>query len=1130
MKRMLFAALFVVTVFSAFGARTWYVATNGVDAAGYGLSPETPFRTINAASTHSDFADGDTILVAPGRYDSGFAMCEGNATTNRVYLPKRTILKATGNRDNTFIVGGSDPDSANGRGPGAIRCLYATVPGTTIEGFTLTDGHSGTTDAVSGYGPGIYAAACVYIVDCAITHCSGYGHVCYYGSAIRTLFACNTTTDDGSVGYNVWMYCCVCANNTSGGKFPQSYCYAYNCTFLNNGKLSRAGALYNCLVINGTSSTGTPEIRNTLLITDSIADLMGPACWDFRLRSGSEAIGAGDLSLSCGATGKDKTSGLLRLPEAYRNIDFNHQPILTEGSVSCGAVQEVATPVAGGFRALENLTLNDHESFSGSWAFPDAWPTNWQVGARLPSDGHLFGFKLDGEQEGRNAIGIIFPDLRNQATFVPPMDVTSVCTGSVEVAENVYWVDPTNGSDSSSGTEDAPFKTLQKAVGTPGRNVSTVVYAAPGDYAEGRAILGDDVDGVGSRLVFAASRRVLIRGAGVGRSFISGAADPNSGDNGPDAIRPIASLSGQAAVQGFSLRNGRSFAEKSVSDSELYGGIVSSESDFQILDCEIVGCGGVNGVVCGAHLIRSSVRLGSQGIYLFDANGGIAGAQAGFTAVPDGSSVTLSLDATVSRPCVGYRMNDETVLFSEMPSRTFTADELGADGAYVEAICTTDWYVDASKPDDSGNGFTPDTAKRTIKGLLDTGHVIDGDTIHAAEGFYDEGEMTGGADAAAQKRRVILPVGVTLQADGRAAETKIVGASDVAGVYLNERARLIGFTVCGCRASLVPGAGLASKSGWCAVAADCIVTDCLATFAGGASCVDYVFRSQFFGCGGSSLTEKVDGATAQYGRYYNCIFDKNGKKYEVLVPVELRNCTFGATGQPTVEKGNHISNSLLLRTSRVNNIFMNCYYSESQGTGASFDAACVQTNAEALALDAAYVPVNGSNVGIDHGNWDLYVDGYPYAYDPKGPEFDVYGNPRVRNGRMDVGAVEYGWLKDYAATLGGGRRFAVDDASSGVTNGTGFVAIPAGEFLTAAWNTSGGEADYSFCFRLTSGTLFVSINGVTTEYGPADMDQTVEFSSALAENVVNIVAGADCVGAEIFNFNRVKCGTVIVVR
>ena len=119
--------------------------------------------------------------------------------------------------------------------------------------------------------------------------------------------------------------------------------------------------------------------------------------------------------------------------------------------------------------------------------------------------------------------------------------------------------------------------------------------------------------------------------------------------------------------------------------------------------------------------------------------------------------------------------------------------------AILGEIEINNYYVDASRPDDSGDGLSWSTAKQTIHAAIDlTGS---GDIVNVADGTYNSGTTTVGSDS---KNRVHLNKTITVQSVNGAGSTSITGASDGGGygtdairpVYMTA-GTLDGFTISG---------------------------------------------------------------------------------------------------------------------------------------------------------------------------------------------------------------------------------------------------------------------------------------------------------------------------------------------
>jgi hypothetical protein len=163
------------------------------------------------------------------------------------------------------------------------------------------------------------------------------------------------------------------------------------------------------------------------------------------------------------------------------------------------------------------------------------------------------------------------------------------------------------------------------------------------------------------------------------------------------------------------------------------------------------------------------------------------------------------------------------------------------------AFCATTYYVDANRPDDSGNGLTWATAKQTIQAAVDL--AASGDTVLATNGIYGSGgRVTPGY---ALSNRVVIGSGIVVASVNERDATVISGAADpqpgglgtnaVRCAYLAAGAVLRGFTLSNGHTLAAAtsvydlrGGGALVNVG--AVLAACAVCHCRADRAGGALC------------------------------------------------------------------------------------------------------------------------------------------------------------------------------------------------------------------------------------------------------------------------------------------------------
>lgn len=175
-RRFLIALAVWMSASAALHAATYYVATTGNDAASG--SAAAPFRTIqhgvNAASP------GDTVLVAPGVYDTGTQTTTPASGKSRVVIRKAVTVRSTHGAAQTMIKGQANSPTER-FGDNSIRCVYMTAG--TLDGFTLANGYAnaraaGTdmTDPVKN-GGGVYAPdnnRTPQVNNCIITQCGAY--------------------------------------------------------------------------------------------------------------------------------------------------------------------------------------------------------------------------------------------------------------------------------------------------------------------------------------------------------------------------------------------------------------------------------------------------------------------------------------------------------------------------------------------------------------------------------------------------------------------------------------------------------------------------------------------------------------------------------------------------------------------------------------------------------------------------------------------------------------------------------------------------------------------------------------------------------------------------------------------
>ena len=556
---------------------------------------------------------------------------------------------------------------------------------------------------------------------------------------------------------------------------------------------------------------------------------------------------------------------------------------------------------------------------------------------------------------------------------------------------------------------------------------------------------------------------------------------------------------------------------------------------------------------CGA------VHTTVQGVVVPAARyGALTSPSAVTNALDEGESITVTL-ANSTRPCVGFDVNGETNLTDNL-TYTFTG---GASGALTDTVTITPvylphWYVDAVNGNDASNGFTRATAKKTLKGVMDLGSSLySGDTIHAAEGVYNEGEMTYGSGTIGT--RVVIPNGVTLLADGARENTIIEGEAAAGGgddigngpgavrcaALSNYLSVLKGFTLRNghtlsgnySTADYVGGGvyTVGSSGNVGPQVIDCVITNCCANRGGGGyNRLDYV-NCVFVD------NRATTAAGAMYGgAAFGCVFARNRCPAScVQASYNLVNCTlfdnysnisndtdYAVTYDITIPtSGTAIYNTVAKGPCKGNSSFYfyasNCVFNTTYDTSAYksknfYDASTRVVDESLLAFSPWGAPLSRNHPVVDKAETSFLSRFVRMDY-----EKDALEGQRIYNGDLDIGAVEYDWRGDYAQTLAGGWASVGAASSDVVQSASGdSVTVGAGELDLSLMNGTGLNIGYSIPVEVIgAGTLTVTRNGETfAALTAADGAQTLSFKNRLSENsLVFAYDGADS-GALIGKF------------
>ncbi len=106
-------------------------------------------------------------------------------------------------------------------------------------------------------------------------------------------------------------------------------------------------------------------------------------------------------------------------------------------------------------------------------------------------------------------------------------------------------------------------------------------------------------------------------------------------------------------------------------------------------------------------------------------------------------------------------------------SPTFTWSNITSDGTLTAVFDSVCWFVDVTRPDDSGDGLSWAMAKRTIQSAIDA--ATNGDSILVADGEYKEG---GGTTPLSRglSNRVVITKAITLKSVNGPSKTFIEGS------------------------------------------------------------------------------------------------------------------------------------------------------------------------------------------------------------------------------------------------------------------------------------------------------------------------------------------------------------------
>ena len=540
--------------------------------------------------------------------------------------------------------------------------------------------------------------------------------------------------------------------------------------------------------------------------------------------------------------------------------------------------------------------------------------------------------------------------------------------------------------------------------------------------------------------------------------------------------------------------------------------------------------------------------------------------------------VTITV-SDVGRQFLGFEVNGTTQLVSGS-SLVLTAEQVADFTSFdVKPLFRTDWYVDAVHGDDANDGWTAETAKKTLAAAMRL--AWSGDTVHALPGVYNEGDMVQDnpyLSSVSQnttdliRSRVVVQTNVTLIAEGSVDETVIegrdadpsdsdnyksygkLGPTGMRAVYLNLDSTVKGFTIRKGRTDFSNsanqddnnrGGGVLGRSAYarCRVE-DCIISDCGA-WRGAAGYYATFVRCRLLdnrSAGNSAIGRNV----ALYGCYasgnresissYNGILQEHG---------DIVGCTFAAdNGMSSLPDGTISGGRLSVNQTKGAKFWSNvvampysssylhvlsnaCYnvFSDAMRFDDLEGTDNIVTNLAAIALGTDGVPQYGSVV-INAGDW-------AYAETNRTGEVALNGVDRGLGGdRPDVGAFAFDWREQFVKDLGASHLLVSMADRAVYENADGKVAIPSGS-LKLTWNPSSGTsaAPCSFKANVTgNGTLTVSKNGDVFGTYSAGTHDISFFGVNPVELELTYTSGTDDLGVAVLSDFRSANGTLFILR
>lgn len=250
-------------------AKNLYVSAD--KSYGADLVPEDQlFDDIQAAIDKA--VKGDTVWVKDGFVCESGSKTHSKRGASRIYVDSKniTIRGESGDWRTGPIIHGKYAETADGRGEGAIRCVYA-YGAMKLIGFRLIGGATTSTkDAESSYGGCAWGCSGPVFENCMISNCvANMGGGTYRISLKGCLVVDNTATGvwnsygGGAYGAGTATDCVIASNFSSAGGAGTYKMDLVGCTVTNNvAETGYGGGVYdgtlltNCVVAFNRASSG----------------------------------------------------------------------------------------------------------------------------------------------------------------------------------------------------------------------------------------------------------------------------------------------------------------------------------------------------------------------------------------------------------------------------------------------------------------------------------------------------------------------------------------------------------------------------------------------------------------------------------------------------------------------------------------------------------------------------------------------------------------------------------------------------------------------------------------------------------------------------------------------------------